>query len=66
MEFPGVERKGSGSGRSPQGERTHWLLCLQAVTSVLQAGILGEASVESASGFQVCPARGVVSGDPLY
>ena len=49
-----MERKGSGSGRSSQGERTHWLLCLQAVTSVLQAGISGEASVESASGLQVC------------
>ena len=27
----GVERKGNDSGCSPQGERTHWLLCLQAV-----------------------------------
>ena len=59
----GVERKGSGSGCSLEGERTHCILCLQAVTFVFQAGILGEASVESASGFQLCPFRVMVATD---
>ena len=44
------EGKGSGVGCSPEGESsTGVVLCLQAFSSLLQAGILGEVSGEGFS-----------------
>ena len=62
-------RGGNGRDCSPEEECgcMHWVLCLEAFCSLLQAGILGEASgevsAEYSSVFQVGPFRVMVSTD---
>ena len=43
------ERKGNGTGSSPEGEPVHWVLCLEAFISLLQVEVLGEVSGEGFS-----------------
>ena len=43
------EDEGNGEGYSPEGEHVHWALFLEALFSLLQAGILGEVSGEGFS-----------------